>query len=430
MINEFINKIIAGDALATLKQIPSDTIDLVATDPPYGLNFMNSKSFDDRALPPLEVWRECLRVLKPGAFMFVMSAPRSDLLYRMMQRVEDAGFSVAFTPIFWAFASGMPKAMNVSKAVDKKLGAKREIIGYAGDGANRKTSPYNTDHGYNSNNLTPPGNLPVTAPATPQAKALDGSYAGFQPKPAVEVVIVAMKPLSEKNYVNQALTNNKGVTWLDDGRIPFASKQDIENAKTVHGVSGQQGEIYGKWRDEPQPSEVNTKGRFAANLLVSDDALNDGIMRKTGDITPYERKNTQYAQTDSGLPSQYTGTHTGDIGSFSRYFDLDAWAQAHLSQFVITPKASKSEKNKGVEANKHPTVKPKKLFAYLISIGSRENDIVLDPYVGSGSSIIAAKHLQRRFIGIDINSEFVDMANKREWRKLSLNKWQALRGLY
>src|SRR3990167_9859628 len=97
----------------------------------------------DKALPDKNVWVECLRVLKDGAFAFVMSIPRADCLSRMIISLEDAGFNVGFTPIYWAYASGFPKAQNIGKAVDKRLGAKREVIGETQwiDGSKRKALP-------------------------------------------------------------------------------------------------------------------------------------------------------------------------------------------------------------------------------------------------------------------------------------------------
>src|SRR5207302_1574406 len=89
-------------------------------DPPYGYSFMGKDW--DKAVPPTEVWKECLRVLKPGAFAFIMSAPRLDVLSQMSLRIEQAGFEIGFTPIFWTYATGFPKAMNVGKAVDERSG--------------------------------------------------------------------------------------------------------------------------------------------------------------------------------------------------------------------------------------------------------------------------------------------------------------------
>ena len=115
---DFINKAIFGDNLKIIPKIPDEVIDLITTDPQYGWDFMG-KAWD-KALPPQEAYNECFRVLKPGAFMFWMSGARMDCLIENGIRIRNAGFEVSFTPIFWCFASGFPKAMNVSLAVDKK----------------------------------------------------------------------------------------------------------------------------------------------------------------------------------------------------------------------------------------------------------------------------------------------------------------------
>jgi len=344
--------ILEGDARDKLKEIESNTIDEMCTDPPYGYSFMNKDW--DKAIISVEIWRECLRVLKPGAFAFVMSAPRQDVLSHMIVNLTDAGFVTNFTSIYWAYGTGFPKAMNIHKKTkDKKL---------------------------------------------------DGSYAGFQPKPAVEVVLVCMKPLDEKNYVEQAMSNEKGVTWLDDVRIPFRDSKDVWEETKKRGTAGL---VYNAKADHSliQPSE---KGRFPANLLVSDDALND---------------------------------------DFTRYFDLDKWE----AQFIITPKPSKSEKNKGLDnfieqkvndgrkidadnafqrgkterKNTHPTVKPVSLFKYLVTMGSRENDIVLDPFMGSGTTAIACEQTARDWIGIEKQPEHIEifkarLANYRKQNKLEV----------
>ena len=214
----------------SMPELPDNSIDQMLTDPPYGIAFMG-KSWD-RAIPPVAIWRECLRVLKPGAFAFVMCIPRQDCLARMIMALDDAGFWVGFTSMFHAFASGFPKAQNIGKVVDKRMGAERKVVGKAqhptsNDRVGSK-SPYQNESHLDAN-------YDLTLPATPQAQALDGSYAGFQPKPAVEVILVAMKPMSEKNFVDQALKNGKGVTWLDDGRVPYENSEDkkiaIDNAE-------------------------------------------------------------------------------------------------------------------------------------------------------------------------------------------------------
>ena len=401
-----INKILQGDSLTLLKDIDTDVIDLLVTDPPYGYSFMGKDW--DKAVPSVEVWKECLRVLKPGSFAFVMSAPRQDVLSQMIVRLGMAGFDTSFTSIYWTYASGFPKAANVGKLVDKRLGAEREVIetktytrssdaSFAWQDGQKRSEAFKAgEHSYD-----------ITKPASEQAKALDGSYAGFQPKPAVEVIIVAMKPLSEKTYVDQALANGKGITWLDDARIPY---QNEDVPQTFGNTTMNPNPMAWDKELDERTYEANPQGRFPANLLVSDDVLNDGRITKSTTRNPTGRaildtskgwnQNSMIDQTERGF---------NDSGSYSRYFDLDKWAEKTLP-FLIVPKASKSEKGGD---NNHPTVKPLKLMSYLITMGSRPNDIVLDPFSGSGTVPIAARQLARRFIGIELAKEYAEIGDKR-----------------
>lgn len=408
-----INKLVRADCLEFLQRLETESIDEIVTDPPYGLKFLGSAW--DRDLPPKAVWEECLRVLKPGGFAFVMSSPRMDLLYRMGQYLESAGFNVGFTPIFWAYASGLTKAKNISKAIDKR------------------------------------------AVTTKEAKLLDGSYAGLQLKPAVEVIIVVMKPLSEKSYTEQALWNMKGITWLDDCRIPV--DDGIEPRKKWEELSGkaiyqQPGKGFlkdSKGRDTTL-GDYYIKGRVPANLLVSDEILDDGKIRterkRVERIKPGKKSMIRSKKTIVGVRG------FGDSVPFYGYFDLDLWYKEKLSEipqktlesypFVLVRKPTPSEKNKGIInpqkqsnqrgvgvafskddtiyqedrfANMHPTVKPVKLMSYLITMGSRKGDIVLDPYIGSGTTAVAAKMLKRKYIGCD---------NDKEWLKIAIQRIKAV----
>ncbi|RLC37006.1 hypothetical protein DRH29_03235 [candidate division Kazan bacterium] len=368
------------------------------------------------------IWKECLRILKPGAFAFVICIPRQDCLSRMIVSLEDAGFDVSFTSIYWVYASGFPKAMNISKMVDKK----KAII-------NKDDSK--------------------------EAKALDGSYAGFQPKPALEVILVAMKPLETKTYIGQALKNRKGITWLDDGRIPYRGSNDIPNSIVKQTIPQK---IYGGGKGLMRGGWSPKEGRFPANILVSDDVLNDGKNWKGG-----QNKSQAMSIFGNKMKERKQIKRTSNSGSFSRYFSLNAWWEEkikHLPEnvkkifpFLIVSKASKSEKNRGCEnlywekdnsdfgyhqvnkerwewlgqeeerifkktkertslkaqGNIHITTKPIKLMSYLITIGSRKGDIILDPFAGSGTTLIAAKMLNRQYIGYEINKEYYEIAKKR-----------------
>lgn len=442
--------ILQGDALEQMRTLEDNSVDTVITDPPYGYSFMG-KSWD-KAVPSVDIWKECLRVLKPGGWCMVMSAPRSDVQNAMISRLMEAGFRLDFTPIYWTYASGFPKAGNVGKLVDKRLGAEREVIGID-KSAVRVNSVKNHQEGQSANlGLKAEGTGVITTPATDQAKALDGSYTGFQPKPAVEVVIVAMKPLSEKTYVDQALKNGKGITWLDDCRVPSDEPMKAQTMPDLRDVGRQSKEKIGIDKlsfnqgivAERLEYTPNTSGRFPANLLVSDDVLNDGVDRKGA--TSNSVKNTGIFNWGN----QEKTPGYADNGSYSRYFDLDKWAAAHLPEqqmqtfpFAIFPKASKSEKNKGLEhldeklaggmsgtrdgsmltgsgnvrnnmaKNHHPTVKPLKLMSYIITLTTRPGDTVLDPFVGSGTTVVAAKQLNRKGIGIEREPEYAEIAQAR-----------------
>lgn len=113
------NKIIQGDCLEVLKRFKESSIDTIITDPPYGYSFMGRDW--DKAVPSIEIWKECLRVLKDGAFLMVMSAPRQDVLSQMIVRIGEAGFKTEFSPLIWCFASGFPKASNIQKKILKDL---------------------------------------------------------------------------------------------------------------------------------------------------------------------------------------------------------------------------------------------------------------------------------------------------------------------
>ncbi len=532
-----MSKLINGDCLEILKDYDENSIDLLCTDPPYGYGFMGKEW--DKVLPDTEIFKECLRVLKPGSFAFVMSAPRSDVQYRMVQMLDEVGFEVGFTPIYWAYATGFPKALNIGKAIDKRLGKKRKVIG-------KKPNPkFDMDMRYPNDDGGWLGRKEFDiegGPASDEAKKLDGSYAGYQPKPAVEVVIVAMKPLNQKGYLDQVLDNGKGVTWLDDCRIPFAGMNDIPQGgygdmKIGYGKPGETqpmskdeehyikakgdnkenytdergwdkwglSEDYEKYKKdnvgsqknfdiEPeglsrgnQPSrkksdtyervsafgdteqsetkdgrnlwgkkatkkvkitkrqpradhnvfkqsgfkseendtaEASPLGRFAANLLVSDNVLDTGKKTKSSGGRSYQNTNDMYS---GGWAHDDLGTNEnpgkGDIGDFSRYYSLDEWWKFRVSRlpeeiqrtfpFLIVPKASKSQKNMGLENNIHPTVKPLDLMSYLVVLGSRKGDVILDPFAGSGTTGIACVFSERNYILIEREKEYFKIMEAR-----------------
>lgn len=374
-----MDQLMHGDCVEELKRFPDGCVDLVCTDPPYGYSFMGRDW--DRAVPSANTWRACLRLLKPGGFAFVICAPRQDVLAQMLGRLAEAGFVTNFSSLYWSYATGFPKAANMARAVAKRAAA------LGGD-------------------------------ASQASVDLNGAYGGFQPKPAVEVIIIAMKPLSESNYLGQAVKNGKGVTWLDDCRIPAAPS---------HAQDG------------------FSAARFPANLLISDDVLDDGRIRRGSSTS---KVGTVYGE-DHGtgyLQRKPHGININDAGGYSRYFSLDAWARK--LPFLVVAKAGRKEKDDGLEQftaqcraglplrakngvkagrggdgtrtdrvvmarNPHPTVKPLQLMSYLITLGSRPGDVVLDPFLGSGTTAVAAALLRRSYIGIERERQYFMVARAR-----------------
>ena len=459
-----MNKIINGDSLKVLKKLEDDSVDMICTDPPYGYSFMGKNW--DKAVPSVKLWKECVRVLKPGGFCFVMSAPRADVQGEMIKRLGESGFRTDFTPIYWTYASGFPKAANIGKMVDKKFGAERKVLGarVSADGRCRTNEPSGgkSRDGIHEGGIQERTEM-VTEPATDEAKELDGSFGGYQPKPAVEVILVCMKPITEKTYVDQALNNGKGVTWLNDVRIP--TDESLDGGAYAKNPTPREGKDMwtsdrkedtkcferGGAGDYQQP-----EGRFPSNLIVQDDMLNDGLTRPKG-------KHTDSGSASGGIWSESTGKPAGrtygDEGSYSRFFDLDRWWESRVTElpesvqatfpFMIVPKASKAEKNEGCDKfearlpdtndfknlpaarsnsintssgkprkvlpskNHHPTVKPIELMSYLVTLGSRKDDLVVDPFVGSGTTCIAAKLLGRNYMGVEKDEDYAMIATER-----------------
>jgi site-specific DNA-methyltransferase (adenine-specific) len=181
-----------GDSAQELLKINDNSVDMLCSDPPYGYSFMG-KGWD-KVLPDTQIWRECYRVLKPGSFITIMAAPRTDVLWRISRDLEEAGFDLSFSNIEWVYHSGFPKATDISKSIDKRFNAEREVIGES----NRHGGGTSAMYPYEVNN-------PITAPSTDIAKKYEGSKAGFQPKPAREIIIVGMKPFEEGSYIDKVL---------------------------------------------------------------------------------------------------------------------------------------------------------------------------------------------------------------------------------
>ncbi|QTA82702.1 SAM-dependent DNA methylase [Desulfonema limicola] len=368
-----LNEILLGDSQKKLKLIPDNSIDLIVTDPPYGLGFMGKDW--DKALPSRGILKECFRVLKSGAFAFFMASPRQDVLSRMISTLEEAGFKTNFSPIFWAYATGFSKAQKVSKKIAGKPGAER----------------------------------------------LEGAYAGCQLKPAVEPCLVVMKPCEKKTYAEQALDNGKGVTFLDDCRIPYSKDESIPTRDFEKQKSYSSGQVIGskgkKWKGHKD-------GRVSANVVVSDNVLNTGTKgnnSKFFDLEIWWEKKLNLSELPHELQETYPFLHVPKPSKKEKEAGLDDFEAKRVSDGRKKINDTAFQRDATLRRNTHPTVKPIKLMSYLITMGSREGDIVLDPFAGSGTTCIASKILNRRYIGIEMNPEYHEIAVQRIKNVTSLN---------
>ncbi len=221
------------------------------------------------------------------------------------------------------------------------------------------------------------------------------------------------------------------------------------------GENATNGKFFGG-KGKSKASNTDIQGRFPANLAVTDDALNDGTITKStgGDGSKFNIKNRNVYNKNSLHPQVKKGRYgigLGDSGSKSRYFDIDVWGENH--GLIQCPKASKKERNAGCEglekklpvggadkwteqdrrkgdgitaqprSNHHPTVKPIHLISWLIRLVSKDGDTVLDPFMGSGTTGVACKQLNRNFIGIESNEEYIKIAEKRIAHRNFLWRW-------
>ena len=356
-----------GDCLEVLRTIPDNSIDSVVTDPPYGLSFMGKKW--DYDVPAVEVWAECLRVLKPGGHLLAFAGTRTQ--HRMAVRIEDAGFEIR-DMIAWVYGSGFPKSLDVSKAIDKAAGAEREVIG-------RHANPAGNKAGGNSLNMSAVGMPDVaylTAPATEAARQWQGW--GTALKPALETVTVARKPLAG-TVAENVLAHGTGAINVDGCRVGDNAGWSYPNGRGGSGWHGRES-LSGNLA-EPMAA---TQGRWPANLI------HDGSEEVLAGFP-------QTAQSPKGVVTQGGKAFGSGVDRGGKAFHGHG-DSGSAARFFYCAKASK--RDRGLD-NNHPTVKPTELMRYLCRLVTPPGGVVLDPFMGSGSTGKAAGLENLSFVGIE-----------------------------
>ena len=416
---EIMMKLYLGKMEEQLKHLEDNTVDSIVTDPPYHLTnivkrfgpgqkpvedkegsagaysraskgFMG-KEWDggDIAFRP-ETWEECLRVLKPGGHIIAFSGSRT--YHRMAVAIEDAGFEIR-DQIMWVYGSGFPKSLNIGKKYDKKYGIEREDLGA---NPNNRPNPNNVntathDYGFTSkiDNVTK-GNGPLEGWGT----AL---------KPAHEPMVLARKPLSEKTVLDNCEKWGVGAINVDASRVGFSDEAEIDQY-----IKDSEGPL-----KRSKAAEGDNIGMF-------------------NDSTGFKARKGEVEVPTGRWPANFI--HDGSQGV------LDVFEEADFPQagkFFYVPKVNKKDRNEGLEAlpdkefvntiaqperdkrpfnpqkNTHPTVKPTELMHYLIRMVTPAGGVVLDPFMGSGSTGKAAIRHGFDFIGIEMEEESYEVAKAR-----------------
>jgi DNA modification methylase len=382
-----------GDCREVMAGLEAESVDAIVSDPPYGYIFMG-KGWD-RGVPGAEFWNEALRVAKPGAHLLAFGGTRT--FHRLACAIEDAGWEIRDC-VMWVYGSGFPKSHNIGKAIDKMAGAEREVVGeYAHpDGRHRSWSKHAGER--NVTGERKPDRL-KTAPSTEAARRWDGW--GTALKPAWEPIIVARKPFGGTVAAN-VLAHGTGALNVEGCRVDSGPSPSVERRRNAPpGVSvGATG-----WVTPARPPSYNEQragemlGRWPANLI------HDGS-----------------AEVLAGFPGE------GD-GSASRYFycakasksDRDA-GLGDLPEATPGQRSGRVEGSAGINPyagtrgparNIHPTVKPTDLMRYLCRLVTPPGGVVLDPFMGSGSTGRGAVLEGFRFVGIDLTPEYVEIARRR-----------------
>ena len=371
-------KLLLGDCLEKLKELDDNSVDSIVTDPPYGLSFMGkdwdrvkaTKETKSQVVKGLgagmkmttladniefEKWVtewsiECYRVLKPGGYMLAFGGSR--MYHRLASGVENAGFEIR-DQIMWVYGSGFPKSHNIGKAVDKIEGNEREVVGD------------NPNHRERNNNLKEM--LSLNNPTITKGNSEWEGW-GTALKPAHEPIVMARKPLSEKTVADNVLEWGTGAINIDGCRVEGKPRTSHKDGNKVGNYQSEK--KYGQIADGAVCD--GAEGRFPANIIFDEEA---GKM----------------------LPDAGQGGYGEETTSSA-------------SRFFYCPKTSKSDRSEG---NNHPTVKPTDLMAYLIRLVTPKGGVVLDPFMGSGSTGKAAVREGMDFIGIERETEYFEIAKSR-----------------
>jgi len=400
------------DVLPLLKDI-----DACVTDPPYGLSFMGKQW--DYDVPGVDIWKQVHEVLKPGAHLLSFFGSRT--YHRGAIPIEDAGFEIR-DQLMWLYGSGFPKSLNIGKAVDKLQGNEREVVG------KRKT------HDIRGNAL-----MEATFPEYKKEKSQidieitkgNSEWEGWGTalKPAHEPIVMARKPLAG-TVAQTVLEHGTGGINIDECRVETDDKLSIgsnkrDNANVNFGM-----------KDNKKEQKQHEQGRYPANVMHDGSEEVQKIFPQTSKSVPTKRNRKTLGSF--GMPNDNTAEYD-DEGTAARYFycakaskkDRDEGLDEFTEKITQGMRANAGPALVGENAsgrttrkNNHPTVKPTELMRYLCRLVTPKGGVVLDPFMGSGSTGKAAVMGGYKFVGIEMDEDYFEIACAR------LQAAQKQRGLF
>ena len=427
-----------GNNIDLLKSLPDNSIDSVVTDPPYGLSFMNKKW--DYDVPSIDFWTEVYRVLKPGGHVLSFGGTRT--YHRMVVNMEDAGFEIR-DQIMWLYGSGFPKSHNIGKAVDKINGI--EIKDWPTIDMNNESEVGKISKNQRCGVCNKPFSSGNPCLCDRRHKS-QNEYEGWGTalKPANEPICLARKPLSEKSVAENVLKWRTGGINVDGCRIGNDEIRVTNSGPTTNKM--------GSFATNPNFETKINEGRFPANIIL--ECICDEVIKgEKGEIKKTNRNRSSMKDNGYGFGEKIEATDNyndkGDIHTNPmcpcRLLDEQSYSS---SRFFYQAKVSKDERNMGLDGfeekqtrmknidgektnyqnenvaakyqaikspakNNHPTVKPINLLTYLCRLVTPPNGIVLDPFMGSGSTGIAAQLEGFRFCGMEMDEDYFKIAEAR-----------------
>ncbi len=442
-----------GDCFDVLATLEPESVDALVTDPPYGISFMGQHwdsfggpggvghgknrvggrevggamkagdSYDislrgNRAFQEwCRQWGElCFAAMKPGAHAVVFGGTRT--YHRLASGLEDAGFEIRDC-LQWLFGSGFPKSLDVSKAIDAMAGAQREVVGRKAD--RRYLSPATETSGAPMGNISPRLNAPVnyeragfiTAPATVEAAAWQGF--GTSLKPAHEPIVLARKPLAGTVAAN-VLEHGTGALNVGGCRIPIADRDEYER-----NHSGDRGHDGTRSMEDRGATDLRPGGgsasdaRWPANVVIDEEAAamldaQSGVL--VSGANPTARSSDKFRDVYGDFAGQRDAhpKRGVDVGGAARFFYCAKVSREERNAGLALPSLFSQD---GPEANRHPTVKPIALMRWLCRLVTPPGGLVLDPFLGSGTTGIAAGLEGFRFLGIEREEQWMRTAEAR-----------------